>query len=90
MLSIVQNSIATAWSYTFSTITNGYFYLVAVPTLVVSVLYWKQDMLLYVNYLPAGSIGNYVYLPSRFNLPFEDVYITTKDNVKYFLFFSVV
>jgi hypothetical protein len=30
----------------------------------------------------SGSKGKHLYLPSRYNLPFEDVYLKTKDNVK--------
>lgn len=62
--------------------TNIYFYLIGVPLCLATIVYFKQDMMLYVNYMPPNSIGKYIYLPSRFNLPFEDVFLITKDNVK--------
>lgn len=46
------------------------------------IAYLNQNLLLYCNYLPKNSQGSYTYLPSRYNLPFEDIYLTTRDGVR--------
>eukprot|EP01080_Neovahlkampfia_damariscottae_P008962 gene8962-911_t len=61
---------------------NVYFYIISIPISLAGLIYWKQDMLLYVYYMPSGSRGKHLYLPSRYNLPFEDVYLKTRDGVK--------
>eukprot|EP01027_Heterolobosea_sp_BB2_P016102 GEZU01022965.1.p1 GENE.GEZU01022965.1~~GEZU01022965.1.p1 ORF type:complete len:186 (-),score=33.34 GEZU01022965.1:6-563(-) len=61
---------------------NIYFYLAMVPVSLMGLLYWKQNLLLYVTYFPKDSRGKFTYLPSRFNLPFEDIWLRTKDGVK--------
>lgn len=77
-----MNILSKIWYYTRQCLTSGYFYAAAVPVGLLSLAYWKQNILLYINYLPQGSRGSYVYLPSRYNLPFEDVWLITKDKVK--------
>lgn len=61
---------------------NIYFYIAAIPLVLVGLGYWKQNLLLYCNHTPKGSIGSYVYLPSRYNLLFEDIWLRTKDGVR--------
>lgn len=63
---------------------NIYIYIaVAVPLFAIAGLgYWKQNLILYCNHTPPGSRGSYVYLPSRYNLLFEDVWMRTKDGVR--------
>jgi fermentation-respiration switch protein FrsA (DUF1100 family) len=70
------------WSAIVSILTNVYSYIVGIPLFLFLVAYYYQDVLLYVNYLPKGSIGSYEYLPSRYDLPFEDVWLRTSDGVR--------
>jgi len=64
-------------------LSNNYLYIIAaIPICLATLAYYNQNLLLYCNYLPKNSQGTYTYLPSRYNLPFEDVYLTTRDNVR--------
>ncbi|KAL9652841.1 hypothetical protein ABK040_010873 [Willaertia magna] len=57
-----------------------YWILGSIPfVLLFSLAYYKQDLLLYCNYIPKGQARTLLYLPSRFNLPFEDIYLPTLD-----------
>eukprot|EP00761_Pharyngomonas_kirbyi_P013282 gb/GECH01013309.1/.p1 GENE.gb/GECH01013309.1/~~gb/GECH01013309.1/.p1 ORF type:complete len:291 (+),score=70.32 gb/GECH01013309.1/:1-873(+) len=60
---------------------NIYFYLAAIPTALAGLLVWKQDLLLYLPYVPQHSREKFTWLPSRFNMPWEDVWLRTADNV---------
>ena len=65
-------------------LANNYLYIIAaIPICLATLAYYNQNLLLYCNYLPKNSQGTYTYLPSRYNLPFEDVFLTTRDNVRY-------
>jgi len=58
---------------------DAFFVITIVVTVVIAItLYFKQDLIFYMNYSAQG----YLYLPSRFNLPYEDVYFEADDHVK--------
>lgn len=69
-------------------ITNYYLYIIfiGIPVSLIVTAYLNQNLLLYCNYLPKNSQGSYTYLPSRYNLPFEDVYLSTRDGIRYVTF----
>ena len=57
-----------------------YWILGSLPIVVLfSLAYYKQNLLLYCNYMPRGQARVLEYLPSIFNLPFEDIYLDTLD-----------
>ncbi|EFC36651.1 hypothetical protein NAEGRDRAFT_59950 [Naegleria gruberi] len=57
-----------------------YWLLGSIPFVVLfSLAYYKQNLLLYCNYMPRGQARILEYLPSIFNLPFEDIFLDTLD-----------
>lgn len=61
-----------------SIIYSIFFFIIIGILLFLLFLYIKQDVLLYMNYINKDII----YLPSRFNLPFDDIYLKTEDGVE--------
>jgi len=61
------------------------FLSLAIPIILIIIAiiaWWKQDLIVYVNYFPRDSIGDYAYLPSLFSMKYDDVWIRTEDGVK--------
>lgn len=58
---------------------DAFFVITIVVTVFIAItLYFKQDLIFYMNY----SSQENLYLPSRFNLPYESVYFEGDDRVK--------
>jgi len=56
---------------------------IIVPILLVLVAaYWKQNLLLYNN---NDGKESFIYLPSRYNMPFEEIWLKTRDGIKFVL-----
>ncbi|KAL0477249.1 hypothetical protein AKO1_005839 [Acrasis kona] len=70
----------SVWSHTTWLFTNYYFYQFVFIVAILVVIYVYQDVALYQNYLP--HVRKYEYLPSRYDLPFEDVWLNAADGVR--------